>query len=169
MIRILLLLPILAVSLGGCQVFNRGKVVPDEFAIVSKPPLTVPPEYSLLPPRPGEAAVQVDTSQQAQAALYGGDTDASASDAERALVAQAGGIAADPAIRAQLDREITGSAYKERGFADRILFWRGPGQTGRAIDPNEEAERLESIQNATGGGQVEIERNRGVASKLPGL
>lgn len=169
MIRILILLPVLAVSLSGCQLFNRGKVVPDEFAVVSKPPLTVPPEYSLLPPRPGEASAQLDTSQQAQAALFGADAVADASDAEQALVAQAGGIAADPAIRRQLDREIAGTVYKDRSFADRILFWRGAGDAGVALDAAEEAERLEAINNATGGGEVEIERSRGVASKLPGL
>lgn len=168
MTRIFLLLPLLALPISGCQAFG-GKVVPDEFAVVSKPPLTVPPEYSLLPPRPGEAEIQVDTSETARAALLGAEQVAEASDAEQALVAQAGGIAADPAIRLQLDQEVAGTVYKDRSFADRILFWRGPGDSGRALNPEEEAERLENINEATGGGQVEIELQRGVVSKLPGL
>lgn len=169
MTRILLVLPLLALSLSGCQMFGGERVMPDEFAVLSKPPLTVPPEYSLLPPRPGEAEVQIDTSQRAQAALFGAVPVADASDAERALVAQAGGIAADPAVRLQLEQEVAGIVYKDPSFADRILFWRDGGEGGVALDPQEEAERLESIYAATGGGEVEIQRQRGVVSKLPGL
>src|SRR5271163_1852985 len=46
-----------AASLGGCDDFMRAigreKVVPDEFAVVSRAPLAVPPDFSLRPPRIG--------------------------------------------------------------------------------------------------------------------
>lgn len=64
---------------------------------------------------------------------------------------------------------------KSRGFADRIMFWRDgdyappPGIDATPLDPDEEAELLERIQNVTGGGEVEIERDRRLLPKLPGL
>lgn len=171
--RFLLILPALALALPGCsslsQAIGGGKAKPDEFAVVTKPPLVVPPEYNLQPPRPGETREQA-TNQQAQTALLGAQSVADASDAEQALVAQAGGLSTDNSVRVELDREVSGITYKQRSFADRILFWRG-GASGdtTALDSEEEAERLEKITEATGGGEVEIERRRGVVSKLPGL
>jgi len=49
-------------SLAGCQsaaaALGMTKVVPDEFRVVTKAPLTVPPDYSLRPPAPGEPRPQ---------------------------------------------------------------------------------------------------------------
>ena len=45
---------------SGCSTLQRsmgqGKIVPDEFRVVTSAPLTLPPEYSLRPPRPGRRA-----------------------------------------------------------------------------------------------------------------
>ena len=47
-----------AVGLAGCsstrQALGMTKVTPDEFRVVTKAPLVVPPDYSLRPPAPGE-------------------------------------------------------------------------------------------------------------------
>ena len=47
-----------AIGLAGCQstqkALGMSKVVPDEFRVVSKAPLAVPPDYALRPPAPGE-------------------------------------------------------------------------------------------------------------------
>jgi len=171
--RIACLLPVLALSLSACQSISNAvgssKARPDEFAVVSKAPLVVPPEYSLLPPRAGESR-DVATDQQARAALLGAQRVANASDAEQLLVAKAGGLSADSSIRVELDRDVSGVAYKQRSFADRILFWNDGGDDATGLDPDEEALRLERIQNAIGeGSEVEIERDRSVVSKLPGL
>ena len=49
---------LVAVGLAGCQSTQRAlgmsKVTPDEFRIVTKAPLVVPPDYGLRPPAPGE-------------------------------------------------------------------------------------------------------------------
>ena len=51
-----------ATGLGGCQSASRAmgmaKVTPDEFRVVTKAPLVVPPEYALRPPAPGEPRPQ---------------------------------------------------------------------------------------------------------------
>ena len=47
-----------AIALSGCtsaqKALGMSKVVPDEFRVVSKAPLAVPPDYALRPPAPGE-------------------------------------------------------------------------------------------------------------------
>ena len=44
--------------LGGCtdlrKVFTRTKSPPDEFAVYSRAPLSMPPNYGLRPPAPGQ-------------------------------------------------------------------------------------------------------------------
>ncbi len=52
--------PLLA--LGGCgtlkKISGKDKNAPDEFAVVTRPPLILPPEYNLSPPKPGEVTPQ---------------------------------------------------------------------------------------------------------------
>ena len=47
-----------AVVLTGCNSIRQGvgleRVTPDEFRVVSMAPLSVPPEYGLRPPAPGQ-------------------------------------------------------------------------------------------------------------------
>jgi hypothetical protein len=51
-----------ATTLAGCQSASKAlgmsKVVPDEFRVVTKAPLVVPPDYALRPPAPGEPRPQ---------------------------------------------------------------------------------------------------------------
>lgn len=48
---------LLAMALGGCsnwkQTLGIEPISPDEFAVESRAPLTVPPDFSLRPPEPG--------------------------------------------------------------------------------------------------------------------
>ena len=49
----------MAVSLSACggdslkDTLGYGKQAPDEFAIITKAPLVIPPDFSLRPPQPG--------------------------------------------------------------------------------------------------------------------
>jgi len=59
-IAIGILVALLIVS--GCSqlrnITGKGKHPPDEFAVVKRPPLIVPPEFELAPPDPGEPSPQ---------------------------------------------------------------------------------------------------------------
>ena len=72
---------LLGLATGGCGIgkaLGGGKNAPDEFAITTKAPLVVPPDYGLRPPRPGESRPQeLSPSERAQQVLLG---DASASE-----------------------------------------------------------------------------------------
>ncbi|WP_417477666.1 DUF3035 domain-containing protein [Maricaulis sp.] len=165
-------------ALTGCAAVERGfgggKVTPDEFRTVTIAPLSVPPEFNLRPPQPGAPRPdEIYPDQMARAALLGSQGEFQGSDAEALLVAHAGGGAADPFIRSIIDGETAGVVHKTRSFADQVLFWRNgeyvPPVDATPLDSSAEAERQESILNATGGGDVEIEQDRRLLPKLPGL
>ncbi len=165
-----------AAATSGCGTLSRAigatKVAPDEFRVVSQAPLTLPPDYNLRPPRPGEPRPQeLQPNEEARVALFGEEVGQAASAGERSLVTHAGAGAADPNIRDTIDFEAQGVVRRNEGFVDRLLAFGGSGAPRAApLNAEDEARRLEddeSIRRATGGGQVVIERDRG-GFKLPG-
>lgn len=165
----------LALTLVACQSTNRrepggNRAVPDEFKIVTKAPLVIPPDYNLRPPRPGESRPQeLQTSEVARTVVFGERYGTEASEGERLLIAAADATSTDPNIRQMIDYEAANTTRRRTAFADRILF--AEANEGTPLDAEEEANRLKeqkAIEGATGGAPVVIERgNRG--AKLPGL
>ena len=109
--RILDAAPQAMLMLAGCHsgpkggVFASRKGTPDEFAVGRAAPLTVPPDFALVPPQPGQPRPQeADSSTQALAALYGGPHPVS--QGEAALL-QAAGPAAQPGIRSEAGADGT--------------------------------------------------------------
>ena len=153
-----------ALVLGGCggarNALGLNRTSPDEFAVVSKAPLVLPPNFALRPPMPGAPGPQqLNPGLDAQAALLNrpapvADAVAapapSAPDAafpavspgEAALLQAAGAGAADPDVRARIELEAAQIADRGRSFAERVLFWQQPGGPGDIIDPVAEADRL---------------------------
>jgi hypothetical protein len=153
----------LATTLGGCGDIRRAlgyeKSIPDEFAVVSRAPLAIPPDYSLRPPQPGAAPSQEvaaqDRAKEAifragpqQATLPPAATNRSAG--EGAFLDAAGAPKADPNIRAHVADDTALTPENQRGFVDKLLFWRksGPPDTDDVIDPNKEADRIKQAQAA---------------------
>lgn len=61
--------------------FGLNRTAPDEFVVVSRPPLSVPPEFDLKPPRPGATGPnQPSTEEQAHKLLTGKDSPPSSLD-----------------------------------------------------------------------------------------
>lgn len=61
-----LILPLALAACSGGEVRNTlglNAKAPDEFVVYSRPPLSVPPEFDLKPPRPGEESPFVATSE----------------------------------------------------------------------------------------------------------
>ncbi|MBS0385601.1 MAG: DUF3035 domain-containing protein [Proteobacteria bacterium] len=160
---------------SGCAAFGRAvgasKVSPDEFRVVSQAPLTLPPDYSLRPPRPGEPRPQeLQPTEEARQSLFGQDVGASASAGERRLVADAHADATDPNIRDTVDFESQSIVRRNESFVNRLLSFGSSPSTNAPLDAQAEQQRLaeeESIRRTTGGGQVIIQRDSG-GFKLPG-
>jgi hypothetical protein len=140
-------------ALAGCSdvkdAVGGSKLSPDEFAVMPKAPLIMPPDYNLRPPKPGSRQANLpDPSDQARASLYPNNPAAVAatieggfSDGEKLLLAYAGAANADSSIRKRIAAE---AGYDEQGggFADSVLFWQGPSNTAAPVDAKAEADRL---------------------------
>lgn len=157
-----ILLTLAACGRGTVQdAVGMGKRSPDEFAVVSRAPLILPPDYGLRPPGPGESRPGVDTpSERARASLTGEASQQSAGadqevvsaafdersevagSGERALIAQATTTPVDPDIRRRIAEENMQLAQVEQELFTRLVKWRQPQSLGTAIDPVAETERL---------------------------
>jgi hypothetical protein len=89
----------LVAGCGRTSVANRDR--PDEFAVGRAQPLVIPPDFGLVPPRPGAPRpVEVDTRAQALEALFGpGVQLPPRSEIENRLLEGARTGQADPMIR----------------------------------------------------------------------
>ncbi len=102
----------MALSLGGCSALGKiagnKKNPPDEFKIVNKPPLVMPPDFNLRPPRPGAPEPQnLSPTAQAINALFPGRTTLPppASAGENALLNTVGAGKASANIRSNAGDE----------------------------------------------------------------
>ncbi|MBK8198707.1 MAG: DUF3035 domain-containing protein [Acidobacteria bacterium] len=146
---------------SACTSSGNGGATPNEFRVVTKAPLSVPPEYSLRPPAAGTTTpAEVEAATTGVTTAFGTTHGQDASASEKALVAAAGANAANSAVRAQVDYEETKSIRKSSTVSDRIFFWR----KDKAEDATSAA-----TDNATGDQAVTIERTSGGPRiRLPG-
>lgn len=122
------LLPI--IGLAGCgqlsETFGYGKNPPDEFAIIRKSPLIIPPDYQLKPPLTNlEGLQRLPEQNDARALLTNAPpppADTELSEGERKLLMTAGASNSSDSIRAQIDREGQTVVRKKGNFVERILF-----------------------------------------------
>lgn len=138
----------LAACSGTKETLGLTKKAPDEFAVVKRAPLAMPPDYTLRPPQPGAPRPQEDSMDvEARAAVFGAaaSSGAAKTKAEDILLQKTGGAQADPAIRRTVDREVTDAPAYKKPVAQRLLGWAKPGNAepeASVVDAKAEAERL---------------------------
>lgn len=92
---------VIGVASLGLVACGSNKIIPDEFEVVNRAPLVVPPEANLTPPRPGEPRAQeINPGRQAYEALFPGETlerPKTSSVSERELLGRL--VASDPDVR----------------------------------------------------------------------
>ncbi len=152
----------MAIGLGGCgktrAAFGLARSAPDEFAVVTRAPLSMPPDYGLRPPTPGLPRPQErDVREEARRLLItsGASTTVTSdipSAGEAALLNRAGAADANPDIRRLVSLENKVLASGDEGFVDRLIFWKKSPPRDSAIDPTREARRLS--ENAAMGDAV---------------
>jgi hypothetical protein len=170
----------LALATSGCGIgraLGGGKNAPDEFAVTTKAPLVVPPDYALRPPRPGESRPQeLSPSERAQQVLLGDQSAEPPTSGEQALLQKAGALTADPNIRNLLNAENGGRGEKSQNFANQLMFWQFIGRNAddsaaplRVDNPEEwfaqRQARIDAIIGETG--EVEIKKSKTL--DLPGV
>jgi hypothetical protein len=164
-------LPLLAACSGGAaRTFGFTRDAPDEFQVTTRAPLSMPPSLGTLPtPRPGAQRPQeIPSRVQAEATLAPGTllnnrAPGPASSGERALLA-ATGTSAPADIRQRVDDESLRLNAPDRNLAERLMFWRSPGEPGTPVDPTRESQRLRENaalgREATDGETPVIQRPR---------
>jgi len=146
----------IAISVAGCdtlrQAAGQDKQSPDEFAIVTKAPLVIPPDYNLRPPTAGAAPTnQLAPTQAAQAALFTADAATvaaslppSMSTGERYLLVNAGVQNADPAIRQEIASDAASTRAGDESFTNSLLFGSSTPAADPAVNADAEARRIDA-------------------------
>ncbi len=166
---------------GGSSIkdsLGYGKNAPDEFAIITKAPLVIPPDFSLRPPQPGVVRPQeagFEPSLVAQRALNGESlsestavASADGSMGEQVLLQKTGGADANPAIRSVVNNETRSLVERDKSFTDEVLFWQQKTPSdGVTVDAAGERRRLE--QNAAEGKPVTAGDTPTITPEKPGF
>lgn len=177
------ILAILSLSLlVGCSSVKRELGVarnsPDEFTVVKRAPLTLPPDYTLRAPVDG--ALSSSTSEvpgQTKEALMGrgADSVAPVASADKAFLEKLGAADASADIRAQINQENGYIAVQNRAVADKLIFWKDEEKKNEEaltseVDPKAEAERLKKNQaegkSINEGDVPVIKKKQGTIDKL---
>jgi len=168
--RLYILLGLAALTLAACsdvrESLGLGRNPPDEFSVVDRPPLSMPPDFGLRPPRPGAPRPQeVDMTQRADQVLFGGKDvtnivapasgekgggsaapAVTASTAEKSLLDTTGGAKADPNIRDTLDREASDKVVGSEHLVEDLLWWKPSETPGTTVNAPAEAERIKEAR-----------------------
>jgi hypothetical protein len=156
-LRSLFVLAVASVALSACgsvrEDLGLGRSPPDEFAVIDRPPLAMPPDFNLRPPVPGAPRPQeIDPSVHASDALFGAadkpvSGNAKLSPAEKALIAQTGGDKSSPDIRATINNESAESVDADPHLLDKLLWWKNDAKPGTTVDAAAEAERIKEAKD----------------------
>lgn len=139
-------------SLGACtylrEAAGMNKMAPDEFAVLTKAPLVIPPDYNLAPPKPGAAPTnQTDPTGTAQSTLFGNDRAGSAlvSESEKALLASAGATNADSSVGLHIAADNKSMLAADDSFANDVMFWK-PSKPDHSnpVDADAEAKKFDA-------------------------
>lgn len=176
-LRAATLLALASLVLSGCAEAKRAmgydKAPPDEFQVVSRAPLSMPPDFSLRPPTPGvDRPQEGNTRDQARRALTGNPrattpvSTQGRTQGDVTLLKKAGAEQAQPDIRLLVNKETQSLADADKSFTDKLVFWRKPESMGygEQLNAGKEAQRLRENQalgnSLSSGDTPRIERRR---------
>ncbi len=171
--RLILLVPVAA--LAACSntsvrdTLGINRDAPDEFVVVSRPPLSLPPEFELRPPRPGEPQRIPSAEEEARRQLLGtasppasldeaetpsGETAVvpvltadAPSGATSSFLSKFGADKADDSIRDKLskDKTVSRAPKKSESLYEELV---GSDSPEPVVDSEKEAERLRANKDA---------------------
>jgi hypothetical protein len=166
--------------MAGCdstrQVLGiEGKKAPDEFAVLTKAPLIIPPDFTLRPPAPGQKSPRDELARSsARSSLFGQTSSgaitqeaaakAGTSAGELALLRQADAVDADNSIREIVNAETNTLQEDDKSLIERVMFWQKQPAYGEVVDPTKEQKRIQENaalgNSASDGGETPIIERR---------
>lgn len=143
---------------GTRDLLGLERQAPDEFAVYSRAPLSLPPEFALKPPQPGADRPQGENETlKAKRSLIGQRPTAAPVGATaqgykgltpglQMLLQQTGALEADPNIRRSVDRETGAFIEATDTWRKDVMFWKKDEPFGTKIDAEPEAQRIREAQ-----------------------
>ncbi|MDE3016628.1 MAG: DUF3035 domain-containing protein [Pseudomonadota bacterium] len=159
---------------------DRG--APDEFRVVSRPPLSVPPQFNLMPPSatarpPGQQPV----SHQAASMVFGNATAAPSlpasaklsTSAESQFLKDAGADQADPHIRDEMAQQHYVTQEQQDNSSWWNFFSTNPPKQDPVVNASKESQRIDQDQAAgqpvtTGDTPMAKQGDTGILGRLLG-
>ena len=161
-LRFLAIIMLFSLTLNACsnsakQALGLNRKAPDEFTVISRAPLTIPPVFNMRPPKPGEVRPQEGTTlDAAKEALVSSSANLeknvitknnahlTPSSGEEALLNKAAVANASSDIRKVIDQEALSLVKESTSFVDKLVFWREPEDpTLVEVDPVLESKRIQ--------------------------
>ncbi len=152
-----LLLSVLLCACGDSSVketLGLDRRAPDEFKVISRPPLSVPPQFELRPPTVEAGFNQPQASEKAESLLLGKSSDSSAAatkpsaetPAENKFLRNIGADNADPDVKRKLSEQRINEQIKKEnsGWWDKITDL--PGGNEPQVKAADEAARIKNNQ-----------------------
>lgn len=137
---------------GVGEVFGLDKRVPDEFSVVARAPLTLPPDFTLRPTAP-ESREEQTAEENIQRAIFGGTQEhadvaviesqrrAGVSEGEIYILRSSESLQDYPDVRRLVDLETARLTEEDVHFVRDLLGL--TGEYGEELKPKEEYERLQ--------------------------
>ena len=138
--------------LSGCSnvrdALGQNKKSPDEFAILARAPLSVPPNFSLRVPNKGMERPQEPSSRNMGRDLIfkksNSDRENDSKSNTSSIRVLLGTNKANPKIREIINAETKNMVFYDKSFLDKLLSWKKPSEDGVVVDAAAEARRLKN-------------------------
>ena len=148
---------LLLAFLTGCgevrSMLGQNKQPPDEFAVLSQPPLSIPPNFTLRAPEPGANRPQKTSKKndikrivlKSEAANAMNPTSViGGASGEKSLRNLLGTRSAKSNIRRLLNEENKELIYTDQRFINKLLKWPSGSATRSVLDAAAESERIKT-------------------------
>jgi hypothetical protein len=159
--NVIAMIALSGLALAGCSslrdMAGLQKKSPDEFAVTTKAPLVIPPDFNLRPPTPGAPPTnQLDPTATAEQALFNNSDPQTVANgmrgnysmSEKLLLAHAGVQNSDPAVRSKLAGDSRAVQNANRSFTDKILGTSVTPDTGKPVNADGEIGKRTAAKKA---------------------
>jgi hypothetical protein len=137
------------IMLSACSVnkstLGLGRKTPDEFTVLKRQPLSMPPNYNKTPPKPGTIPEkEVSTKEEAEKSLFGETIkESNLSNEDKYFLKELNSETYDPNIREKLNKEAINDPANNKYLINNLMFWNAEDNSP-VIDNIEEAKRLKN-------------------------
>ena len=155
-----IILPILLIGCSSARdIVGIGKQSPDEFEVVTRAPLSLPPDYGLRVPIPNISRTQEKSVRDSADDLISSRGSSSrqklsrrnrlgaTSPAEDAILGRAQARSSDDSIRAKINSDNKTISGADKKLIDKIRFWQGAEKSGAILDPEKESKRIKDLKS----------------------